>query len=287
MTDYTVSRDRWGRPYITTDGGPLQFKKGRVSPINAEGYTRVSTLAGALDDKSGLIDWAAANAMVGMVRDRSIAAQVGSLASKHADPWNVPEGKTALKQLVERAKSTGGGDEAASLGTAVHEFTEVIDKGEWPEFAPPELVGWLHAYREAMEPYELLDAEPFVVNDELKCAGSMDKLLRVPDGRVVAADLKTGKHDPNYAGKVTLQVACYANSLKYDQETGVRTPLHDDIDLSTGLLIHMPIRSGKPPKVTVYELDLVKGMEMARLAVAVREARSWERSKDAKLKVVV
>lgn len=284
MTDYTVKRDRWGRPYITTDGGPLRYKKGRVSPTNAEGYTRVSTLAGALDDKSNLGDWLAANAMVGMVRDRSISAQVGSLASKHADPWNVPEGKTALKQLVERAKSTGGGDEAASLGTAFHEFTEVIDAGSWPEFAPPELLGWLHAYKEAMADYEVLDAEPFVVNDELKCAGSMDKLLRMPDGRIVAADLKTGKHDPNYPGKVTLQVACYANSKKYDQESGARTPLHEGIDLSTGLLIHAPIRSGKVPKVKVYELDLVKGMELARLAVAVREARSWERT--AKLKAV-
>jgi hypothetical protein len=41
-----IPRDRWGRPLIEPpDGG---------KPI---GYTRVSTLAKALDDKTSLMDW--------------------------------------------------------------------------------------------------------------------------------------------------------------------------------------------------------------------------------------
>ena len=76
-------RDRWGRPYVSNDGGPLKFVKGKATPVNAEGYTRVSTLAGTLDDKSGILEWSAANAMIGMIKDPSIAAQVGSLASKY------------------------------------------------------------------------------------------------------------------------------------------------------------------------------------------------------------
>lgn len=279
MTDYSVKRDRWGRPWVSTDGGPLQYKKGRVSPINAEGYTRVSTLAGALDDKANLIDWAASNAMVGMVRDRSIAAQVGSLAAKYGDPWNVPEGKTALKGLVERAKTTGGGDEASGLGTSAHEFTEVIDEGRWPEFIPVELEPWLREYRDLMRGVEVLEAELFVVNDELKCAGSMDKVLRMPDGRVVAADLKTGRHDPNYPLKLAIQLAVYANSSRYDQVSGERSLIHPDLDLSTAMLIHMPIRSGKKPYARFYPVDIEWGLDMARLAVAVREARSGERDR--------
>lgn len=251
--------------------------KGKSTPVNAEGYTRVSTLAGALDDKSNLIAWSAANAMVGMVRDRSIAAQVGSLASKYGDPWNIPEGKTALKQLVERAQTTGGGDEASSLGTSAHEFTEVIDEGRWPEFVPPELEPWLRAYEQTMSSVEILDNELFVVNDELKVAGSMDKVIRLKDGRVVSADLKTGKHDPGYPTKLMIQLACYANSERYDQKTGERAPIHPDLDLSTAMLIHMPIRSGQKPHARLYPVDIELGLELARLALRVREVRSSER----------
>lgn len=228
-------------------------------------------------------DWLAANAMVGMVKDRSIAAQVGSLTSKYGDPWNVPEGKKAIKPLVKRAQEAGGSSEASSLGTAFHEFCEVVDEGRWPEFAPPELTPWLHAYREAMSDYEHIDSEVFVVNDELETAGSFDRVVGTPEGLVVVGDIKSGKHDPSYPLKVTMQVAIYANSLRYDQVTGVRTPIHPDLDLKTGLLIHAPIRGGGKPAVKIYALDLEFGMEMARLAVAVRKARSWESGKGSKL----
>lgn len=276
-------RDRWGRPYVSNDGGPLKFVKGKATPVNAEGYTRVSTLAGALDDKSSLIDWASANAMVGMVKDPSVSAQIGSLTSKYGDPWYAPEGKKALKPLIKRAQEAGGSDRASGLGTSVHEFTEVIDEGRWPEFAPAELVPWLHAYRERMEGFECLGMEMFVVNDELKTAGSFDRVWRMPDGRVVVGDLKSGRSDNTYPLKVSLQVAVYANSERYDQATGERSPIHPDLDLTTGLLVHAPILGGGKPEVKVYPLDLVRGLELARLAVQVREARSWERSKDAKL----
>lgn len=276
-------RDRWGRPYVSNDGGPLKFVKGKATPVNAEGYTRVSTLAGALDDKSSLIDWASANAMVGMVKDPSVSAQIGSLTSKYGDPWYAPEGKKALKPLIKRAQEAGGSDRASGLGTSVHEFTEVIDEGRWPEYAPAELVPWLHAYRERMEGFECLGMEMFVVNDELKTAGSFDRVWRMPDGRVVVGDLKSGRSDNTYPLKVSLQVAVYANSERYDQATGERSPIHPDLDVSTGLLVHAPILGGGKPEVKVYPLDLVRGLELARLAVQVREARSWERSKDAKL----
>lgn len=279
----SVARDRWGRPYVSNDGGPLKFVKGKATPVNAEGYTRVSTLAGALDDKSSLIDWASANAMVGMVKDPSVSAQIGSLTSKYGDPWYAPEGKKALKPLIKRAQEAGGSDRASGLGTSVHEFTEVIDEGRWPEFAPAELVPWLHAYRERMEGFECLGMEMFVVNDELKTAGSFDRVWRMPDGRVVVGDLKSGRSDNTYPLKVSLQVAVYANSVRYDQATGERSPIHPDLDLTTGLLVHAPILGGGKPEVKVYPLNLVRGLELARLAVQVREARSWERSKDAKL----
>jgi hypothetical protein len=121
--------------------------------------------------------------------------------------------------------------------------------------------------------WEVLDAETFVVVDEVQAAGSMDRLLRhKATGRVVAADIKSGKSDPDYPLKVTIQTAMYAHGERYDQETGERLPLHPDVDLDHGLLIHVPIRTGRP-RAALYPLDLVRGWELAQMAVRVRDAR--------------
>ena len=274
MTDYSVKRDHWGRPWVSQDGSPLRYEGGKKSPVNGIAYTRVSTLAETLDDKSGLLDWSAANAAIGVVRDASIYAQIAHLASAHTDPWNVPAAKQQLKPLVARAQQMAGSDSAAGMGTAFHGLAEIVDQGEDPEFAPPPMRPWLAAYREALTDWEVLDTEVFVVNDELQTAGSLDRLLRHrKTGRVVVGDVKSGRSDPDYPMKVTIQVAIYAHGERYDQESGKREPLHEEIDLERGLLIHAPIRGGGEPKVGLYPLDLVKGWELAKLAVQIRAAR--------------
>jgi hypothetical protein len=274
MTDHSIKRDRWDRPYVTSDGGPLHYAEGRKTPANGVAYTRISTLAGALDDKGNLIDWCAANAAIGVVRDGALHAQIAHLASAHPDPWNVPAAKSVLRPLVERAQQAAGSDDGAGLGTAFHGLTELVDTGRDPEYVPDQMAPWLDAYRDTMADWEVLDVETFVVVDALQAAGSMDRLLRHRiSGRVVAADIKTGRKEPEFPLKVTVQDALYANGQRYDQRTGARAPLHPDVDLEHGLMIHVPIRSGGQPRCVLYPLDLSAGWELAQLAVRVREAR--------------
>lgn len=272
MTDYRIVRDFWDRPYVTTDGQPLQYVNGQKAPINAEPYTRMSTLAGALDDKSGLIDWVAAKAMIGVAKNESIYAQVSHLASAFPDPWSVPEGKKPLKELVRKAQELGGSSDAAGLGTAFHGLTEILDTdGKQPEFIPTQLHPWIDAYREALTGWEPVLVEPFVVNDDLHVAGNPDRYLRhKKTGIVYCADIKSGTDEPNYPLKVTIQVALAAHSIQYDQATGLRTPI--ECDQRWGLLIHAPIRQPEP-KCDLYWLDLSRGWELAQLAVRVRESK--------------
>ncbi|AXQ51880.1 exonuclease [Gordonia phage Catfish] len=280
MTDYNVLRDRWDRPWVSQDGGPLIFPKNRKTPTNAIAYQRVSTVAGAMDDKSNLDTWHSAQAMVGVLREKSIAAQVGSLMSKHRDPWT--EAKKQMRQLVDRALAAASTDDGSGKGTAFHEFTEVVDAGKWPEFVPVEFEPFLHAYAELMSDWEVIEIEPFLIVDELKLAGSMDKLLRHRRyGTIAASDLKSGKSDPDYIGKVEIQVACYAHGMKYDQATGERTPLHPDIDLDHGVLIHVPVRDSDPRRAASYPLDLARGWEAAKVARGVADYRKAERDRDA------
>ena len=86
------------------------------------------------------------------------------------------------------------------------------------------------------------------------------------------ADLKSGKSEADYPFSTTVQIATYANGHRYDPETGARSPLHDDLDASAGLLIHLPPSGG----CTLYELDLTRGWQAAQLAAQVRDARSWK-----------
>lgn len=256
-----LNRDRWGRPLITpVDGG---------DPI---AYTRVSTLAKSLDDQSNLMTWTARVTAVGLALSPHLLDRVASLASKHPDP--VSDARRDLNGIVKDAKLAAGGSSAADVGTALHEMTEVIDSGE-----PLKVVGrWaphLDAYVQATAHLDMLEMETFVVNDELQSAGTFDRLIRLPDGRVVVADLKTGKSDAAYPLGVATQIAIYANGSRYDVETGERSPLHPDLDPTLGLLIHLPSKA-TPPTCTLYDLDLVRGYEAAREAVKVRTIRSWK-----------
>lgn len=274
MTDYSVVRDYYGRPYVSTDGGPLRFEPGRKTPVNAEAYTRISTLAGALDDKSGLVDWAAAMAMLGVVKSKSIHAQLSHLASAHEHPW-YSDGKKPLKELVKRAKDLGGADDASGIGTAFHGLCEELDKGNPPQFVPAEFEPWIAARQSALKDFEPVLIEPFVINDELKTAGNPDRFLRYkPTGEVFCADDKTGSDEPRYPLKVTIQVAIASRSQLYDQRTGVRTPI--ECSQERGVLIHTPIRLGEP-RCELFWLDLKRGWELAKLAATVRDSKKLEK----------
>lgn len=271
MTDYSIVRDYWGRPFISTDGGPLQFEPGRKTPVNAEAYTRISTLSGGLDDKGGLVDWAAAMAMIGVVKSKSIHAQVAHLASAHESPWYEPAAKKPLKELVQRAKDLGGASDAAGFGTAFHGLCEELDKGNPPAFVPDGLGPWIEARQAALSDFEPVLIEPFVINDSLKVAGNPDRYLRHKEtGIMYAADDKTGTDEPAFPLKVTIQVAIASRSMLYDQQTGARTAIH--CDQSRGILIHTPLRLGVP-QCSLYWLDLEKGWELAQLSAQVRDSK--------------
>lgn len=300
MTDYAISRDFRNRPWVTQNGEPLEgiwksnASKRWFAATNAEPYGRMSGLADALDDKSGLVDWAAAAAAIGVARNPGILASVAALASAHSDPWNTPEAKAPLKELVWRAKSAGGSDQSADLGTAFHQFTELVDFGRSPEFLPPVFAPLIAEYQRATAGLIMESAELFVVNDELKRAGSFDRVVRCPEGLVVdvpglkepvdlsgqavVADVKSGKSDSAFPLKVTVQIAGYANGVLYDQASGDRKPIAENLSTQVGFLIHQPIRTAGA-KCQVYPLNLVKGLELARLAEHVRAVTKMDKLK--------
>jgi len=256
-----VPRDYLGRPKVTPPEG------GKPKP-----YTRVSTLAKTLDDQYGLTSWKMRMTAIGVAINPSLLSRVSAVVNSHVDP--VSTGKADLNELVEKATEAAGITRAADLGTAVHTMTEILDNGGTLTNVPDDLAPVLDAYRWGTAELEMLGAEVFVVCDELRAAGTLDRLVRLPDGRVVIGDVKTGKDEPKYSNGVATQIAVYAHGERYDPTTGERSPLHPDLDLTTGLLIHLPLLPVDGKQLCdLYLLDLESGWRKAQLACQVRTER--------------
>jgi hypothetical protein len=253
-----IERDRYGRPLI--------------KPLNGgepEAFTRVSTLSKALDDLNNLMLWKARKTAEGLVRRPDLLTRAAG-AIANGDPDEDWVTKRDLNSIVKEATESAGASRGASAGTGFHSLTEAIDRGVEPLFVPEADKARLDDYRRAMHGFKALEVELFCVNDQLRTAGTFDRLVLCPDSRVRVADLKTGKSEANYPFATCVQIAIYAHSLRYDPETGERSPLHAALDLTTGLLIHLPPTGG----CTVIPLDIELGWEAAQCATKVREFRS-------------
>lgn len=243
-----VKRDR-GRPLIVPPEG------GKPIP-----YTRVSTLAKALDNKEALTRWKMRQVAIGL----STRPDLVDMARAVSDD------NSKLDEVVESAMREARSDRAANIGTVLHKLSEAVDDGcdidQLAQTYQPDLI----AYRTAIAPLKQIARECFVVNDELQAAGTFDRLLQLPDGRIVVADIKTGQHEPRFPHAVTTQCAIYANAHLYDVDRGRIGYLPDHgVSTDIGLMIHLPAGTGR---CDLYEIDLTVGLALARTAVAIHQA---------------
>lgn len=247
-----IPRDQYGRPLI-------KQAKGRDLP-----YTRCSTAAKALSDTGGLTKWKQRQQMIGTVMMPSLLQGVDI------------RDNASLDQAIENAYEVAGANESAKIGTTIHSLTEWVDNGI--DFDPADygdFAFFVEEYRRLTEKVEMLAMEQFVVNDELKVAGTFDRLVRLHDGRVVIGDIKTGKSAADSPHEAAVQMAIYGRSMHYDPETGERSPIvspeGEPIDTSRSLLIHLP---SNRTQAGLYLLDTDAAWEAALLAVKVRQWRS-------------
>lgn len=241
-----VPRDGFGRPLITPVGGG--------KPV---AYQRCTTFIDMLSDRYQLEAWKQRQVAVGLSRRPDLLLRAGST-----------DDKDTLNQVCEDALEAAGSSAAATVGTAIHEITERIDRGEKPAI-PASHSDDLLAYIMATATLKKRDIEVFVVHDELKVGGTFDRVLEVNGGAYVA-DLKTGNIDYDTA-KISMQLAVYANSKRYSPATGERSEL--GVSTEKGIIIHLPVGTGT---CDLYWVDLVRGLEGVKLCAKVRD---WRKTK--------
>lgn len=259
-------RDHYGR-YLLTD--PIT---GHTIP-----FTRATTLAHTLDETSALTKWKQRMVLQGAAKDPTVLATVPQLedALKFADGDEARDLKKAIDAICELAMQTAGAGDGAGWGTALHSVTEYHDAGRLSEIeVPVDLMADLAVYEETLTRYRILrpkeHIERIVVNTTVGTAGTYDRLLRMPDGRLVVGDLKSQQKIFDWLG-IAMQLAqyAYADNL-IDTVTGQLLPLPPDLDMTRGLVIHIPARSGT---CTLYEVDLEQGWHAAKLAAQVKDLR--------------
>jgi hypothetical protein len=249
-----IPRDRWGRPLITPPDG------GKPEP-----YTRISTLCKALDTEDGLKLWFGRMTALGVARNPALLAQASTLTKE-------PDDKKQLNALVDSAMNIAGAYDARELGTALHRLTELADTGGDLTNMQPAQQADLDAYMEATAKLTVVAVERFVVVDQVKAAGSFDRLYQLPDGRVVIGDLKTGSSAADFPLPIAVQTGLYANGSLYDHATNTRTPL-TGVSTDVALLVHLPAGTGT---CTLHLLDIRGALAAAQVAVGIRE---WRKAK--------
>lgn len=268
MTDFVspdpvVQRDGYGRPLIIPPEGG--------DPVP---YTRVSTFAKTIEDQYGLMLWKLRYVAVGFGRREDLAA----LAATFDPEPDTDEDKAALDLLIDRAFDSVGGHAKADWGTAVHRFTEPGMKAE----PPLRMAGDCDAYFEALkaESVTVCSTERFVVNDELRVAGTFDHEYDHPlYGRVIG-DKKTG--ELRWLG-FAVQLFCYATGRLYKPLTATeaeRGPLLGVSD-EVGIVAHIPRGEAR---CELAPVNLKRGRQLAAMAWDQREARSWDDVRLASLK---
>lgn len=283
-----------GKRPNTTKQCPKCKGQGHIEKL----YTRCTTFVGALEERTQLEAWRQRVILTGLADSPELLAELGSLdiavldaAFAAGDDPFAESGRQILARIAERAFVVGEGHAAAQRGTDIHKLTEYVDRGEplpeliRQEVGPPREVTLqdradVAAWQRFKDDFGVvvLESELFVVNDDFGVGGTLDRLATLtPEqswnlctlcDRPKIVDIKTGRVDYG-AGKMAQQLAIYANSKRYDPETGARAELGACPHI--GIIFNLKQGTGEGQ---AYVIDLEKGYAAVELSRQVREHRS-------------
>ena len=252
-----VPRDRWQRPLI-------RQADGKMLP-----YSRASSFASPLEDKTNIANWQARQTVRGIAMRPELLNAVPDEAK--GDPWAELERstKTALTRIAEQAQDVAGSNLKSALGTQIHAATEFVDLGDSLENKFDDVEPWrrellierANAYHRAVQDWGLVhdSVETFIVQDEVKAAGTYDRRGFVPwwpEHRQTTIDVKTSS-SLDFAGiAFAVQLSVYAHGELYDIATESRTP-HEDMNHEQALIVHVDRHKGGP--ITLAKVDIAFG----------------------------
>lgn len=224
-------------------------------------YSRVTTFVDCIEDKFNLQKWDKRMVAIGLAGRPDLLMSVQA----HLND------KRQLDRICDDAKAAAKASAAATTGTALHAFTDMLDQGqELPVGLAAGARASLEKFQEATADLKVVAIEKKLVQDMMKAAGTADRIYEYQGKRYIG-DTKSGNVELGII-KIAAQLAMYARSKAYDVATGARTPI--DVELDRALVMHMPaVEDPADAKCELVWVDIKAGWQMVLLARQIREAR--------------
>ena len=237
-------------------------------------WTRATTWAGAVKETFALDRWSRRMEAHGFAMRADLLATVAADVSSYG-PGNFTERDCSrLDEAITQAQGHAGSTVAATFGTVMHRFTELLDEsGEMPETVPAPLDRDLAAYRATMTAhgFESVAIERIVCVPDLGVAGTLDRVLS--RGGAYIGDLKTGANLGYSWGEIAIQLALYAHAAFIWNGDGW-DPM-GPVDQERAVVMHLPIGSGD---CTLYWVDIAAGWDVATTLCG--PVRAWRTRRD-------
>lgn len=178
---------------------PKDSRSGRVYEWDGQQYFSVTTILNVLN-KPALPSWAAKSVAEYVVQNFSIVSDL------------VGQGQRAAAIDLMKGSPWRQRDQAADLGTAVHQAVEQLQSQKYVDPAlsalDPDVIPFIDSFQAWYEHFkpEIIVSEGTVFNRKYDYAGTLDLIARI-DGLTWLIDVKSGKGVyPEYA----MQIAAYA-----------------------------------------------------------------------------
>lgn len=272
-------------------------------------WRRVTTLVKKVETDTYYLDeWKKRQVLIGAARRDDIVLGVKALGDVPPTGWSQQQ-KKQFGEWAEQCMTAAGSDEGRTLGTAMHDLTERVDRGEPIDDVcrglPDQAAAGLRAYAKLRElnGWKSIEIERTVVCDELEVAGSFDRIDIIPglgdllgtgacqyhhthasdEDVAVIVDVKT-EGDPLKNGlHIAPQLAIYSRAKRMwipgtDPNMSPRLEPHyvDAPCVRQDVAIIVHVRDGK---AIPYFVDLTAGWEAAQAAAVQlkreQAAKKW------------
>lgn len=269
-----IPRDRWGRYLLPHPA------EGKTQP-----WTRATTFAKSISDTFALSQWSQRMVAKGLTMRPDLLAVAHSL--------DVKGDRDKLNQVCEDAKAAAGNKVAANLGTALHSFSEDVDRGMAVSSVPEPHRGDIEAYSATMASAGLFVVPGMIerqtVLPAFEVGGTFDRILDLShaegwfkgavggvettgDSEVIG-DVKSGQ-DLQYGwNEIAIQLLIYALGVRTSgvwnrQSKSWEAPRPVRLDFA--IVMHVPVGQRT---ATLYKLDLTDAMDALELCRSVRRWR--------------
>lgn len=258
-------------------------------------WDRATTLAGVHEDHGPLEKWKLRMALQGVATKTNLIEPVLDLvaAVEAGDGWREKAThKKALDKIADEACDIAGAFDGSTWGTLLHTITEWSDAGRlgdvideinaWGEISRSLLTD-LDAYTTTMRANGLVCPPEYIericVNTLVNSGGTMDRLIRLPDGRLVVGDLKTQSSMDFGCLKIAAQLAeySYADGLLSQDGKSIE-PMPEELDPNMAIIMHLPVGQARCDLIVLGKQEMELGWSLAEHAAKTMWFRNIAKS---------